>query len=161
MIDKTVENRIAQLEDFINLWASFFALYKRVSNQNTFTEEEEKGFLELKSTLARKYQGLMDSLGIKPTAEDRTFDVISQVMSLKSVANLSPLQGEKMENDWHNSYITLNKILGSLENKKTEMAKINPLALNIKKLFSNPVFALVLMVIVITFVYYVLKLFQS
>ena len=161
MIDKTVENRIAQLKDFINLWASYFALYKRVSNQNTFTEEEEKGFLELKSTLARKYQGLMDSLGIKPTAEDRTFDVISQVMSLKSVANLSPLQGEKMENDWHNSYITLNKILGSLENKKTEMAKINPLALTIKKLFSNPVFALVLMVIVITFVYYVLKLFQS
>ena len=72
-------------------------------NQTTFTDEEEKNFLELKSSLARKYQGLMDALGIKPTAEDRTFDVIAQVMSLRSIGNLSPLQLEKMENDWHNS----------------------------------------------------------
>ncbi|MFH1459597.1 MAG: hypothetical protein ABIG64_04410 [Candidatus Omnitrophota bacterium] len=155
MIDKTIESRIKQLSEFVELWAEFYELYKRATNQQTFSEEEEKNFLELKSSLARKYQGLMDSLGIKPTAEDRTFDVISQVMSLKSIISLSPLQMEKMENDWHNSYITLNKIMGSLENRKNELAKINVFSLFIKRLFTNPFFALILIIIVISFIYYI------
>jgi hypothetical protein len=161
MIDKILEGKIAQLNEFVELWASFYELYKRAADQQTFSEEEEKNFLELKSSLARKYQGLMDSLGIKPTAEDRTFDVISQVMSLKSITSLSPLQMEKLENDWHNSYITLNKIMGSLENRRGELAKINVFALTCKKLLLNPFFALVLMIVVISFIYYFIKNFFS
>jgi len=161
MIDKNLEGRIKQLNEFVELWASFYELYKRAVNQQTFTEEEEKNFLELKSSLARRYQGLMDALGIKPTAEDRTFDVIAQVMSLKSIGTLSPLQLEKMENDWHNSYITLNKIMGTLENRKTELAKISAFAEVSKKIFTNPFFALILIIIVISFVYFIFQNFLS
>ena len=161
MIDKVLESKIEQLNEFVQLWATFYELYKRASEQQTFSDEEEKNFLELKSSLARKYQGLMDSLGIKPTAEDRTFDVISQVMSLKSITTLSPLQMEKLENDWHNSYITLNKIMGSLENRRGELAKINVFALTCKRFLLNPVFALILMIIVISFLYYFIKNFFS
>ena len=159
MIDKNLEARIKQLKEFIDLWASFYELYKRAAGQQTFTEDEEKNFLELKSNLARKYQGLMDALGIKPTAEDRTFDVISQVMSLKSIATTSPLQMEKMENDWHNSYITLNKIMGSLENRRESLAKISAFSEFSKKLFSNPIFALALIIIVLSIIYMILKNF--
>jgi len=159
MQDRNLESRIKQLKEFIDLWTSFYEHYKRAGGQQTFTEDEERNFLELKSSLARKYQGLMDSLGIKPTAEDRTFDVISQVMSLKSIGTTSPLQMEKMENDWHNSYITLNKIMGSLENRKLEMAKISAFGEFSKKLFSNPVFALFLIIIVLSVIYAILKNF--
>jgi hypothetical protein len=161
MIDKMLESRIKQVNDFIQLWASFYELYKRASSQQTFIDEEEKNFLELKSSLARKYQGLTDSLGIKPTAEDRTFDVIAQVMSLKSITTLSPLQMEKLENDWHHSYITLNKIMGSLENKKQELAKINVLGRGCKRLLMNPFFALMLIILVVSFIYYFIKNFFS
>ncbi|MBI4844875.1 MAG: hypothetical protein HY810_00085 [Candidatus Omnitrophica bacterium] len=161
MLDKNLQNRIKQVNDFVELWASFYELYKRATNQSTFSEQEEKSFLELKSNLARKYQALMDSLGIKPTAEDRTFDVISQVMSLKNINTLSPLQMEKLENDWHNSYITLNKILGSLENKKNELAKINSVSLFLKRVLGNPIITLILLVIIISFIYYLLKNFFS
>ncbi len=154
MIDKNLEARIKQLTDFVDLWKSFYELYKRVADQQSFTEEEEKNFLELKSSLARKYQALMDALGIKPTAEDRTFDVISQVMSLKSISMLSPLQMEKLENDWHNSYITLNKILGSLENRKNNLAKINVFSLVCKRIFTNPFFALFLIMMMISIIYF-------
>ena len=161
MIDKALENRIKKVNEFIQLWASFYAIYKRSAAQQSFTEEEEKNFLELKSSLARKYQGLMDSLGLKPTAEDRTFDVISQIMSLKSISMLSPLQMEKLENDWHHSYITLNKVMGSLENQKQELVKINVFGQRCKRLLTNPFFSLALIIIVISFLYYVLKNFLS
>ena len=161
MIDKNLEARIKQLTEFVDLWKSFYELYKRASEQQNFTNEEEKNFLELKSSLARKYQALMDSLGIKPTAEDRTFDVISQVMSLKSISMLSPLQMEKLENDWHNSYITLNKILGSLENRKNNLAKINVFTQGCKRIFTNPFFALFLIMLLISIVYFIAKNFFS
>jgi hypothetical protein len=103
----------------------------------------------------------MDSLGLKPTAEDRTFDVISQVMSLKSIAMLSPLQMEKLENDWHHSYITLNKVMGSLENQKQELGKINVFEQRCKRILTNPFVALALIIIAISFIYYVLKNFFS
>ncbi len=154
MIDKNLESKIKQVNEFVQLWATYFEIYKRASNQQVFTEEEEKKFLELKSSLARKYQGLMDQIGIKPTAEDRTYDVISQIMSLKSINTLSPLQMEKMETDWHNSFISLNKILGTLENRKNEMAKINVTAEFFKRLLTNPFMALVLIIIVIYFIHY-------
>ncbi len=161
MIDKNLESRIKQLTEFVDMWKSFYELYKRASDQQNFTEDEEKNFLELKSSLARKYQALMDALGIKPTAEDRTFDVISQVMSLKSISMLSPLQMEKLENDWHNSYITLNKILGSLENRKNDLAKINVFAQACKRIFTNPFFALFLIMMLISIIYFLAKNFFS
>lgn len=161
MIDKILESKIKQVNEFVDLWASFYELYQRATKQDAFSEEEEKSFLELKSNLARKYQALMDALAIKPTAEDRTFDVISQIMSLKSISLLSPLQLEKLENDWHNSYITLNKILGSLENRKNELAKISSFKIFYKRLFSNPIVSLILIIIVISFLYYIARLFLS
>jgi len=161
MIDRDLENKITQLKEFTDLWASFHASYKKASKQQSFTDDEEAIFLELKSSLARKYQGLMDSLGIKASAEDRTFDVISQVMSLKGMCSLSPMQFDKVDNDWHASYITLNKILGSLENRQNELAKINPAVQACKKFFTNPIFTLILIVIVIGFIYYVIKTFFS
>ena len=159
MIDKILEVRIKHLNEFVNLWTTFYEMYKRAANQQNFTEDEEKNFLELKSILARKYQGLMDALGIKPTAEDRTFDVISQVMSLKGITTLSPLQTQKLENDWHNSYITLNKILGSLENRKDNLAKISVAGVFLKRLISNPMFMLILIMIIIYILYFFLKKF--
>ncbi|MBU4306002.1 MAG: hypothetical protein KJ893_10365 [Candidatus Omnitrophica bacterium] len=161
MIDKNLEAKIKLLNDFVVLWASFYELYKRATNQATFTEEEEKNFLELKSSLARKYQGLMDALGIKPTAEDRTFDVISQVMSLKSILMLSPLQMEKIENDWHSSYITLNKIMGSLENRKNELAKISAFNTFCRRVFANPFVALIFIILFISVIFYLVKNFFS
>ncbi|MBU0633825.1 MAG: hypothetical protein KKB82_04015 [Candidatus Omnitrophica bacterium] len=159
MINRNLENKIKQLSDFIKLWGDFQALYNRASKQQSFTEQEETNFLELKSILARKYQALMDALKIKTTAEDRTFEVISQVMNLQSINKFSPLQFDKLNSDWHNSYIALNKVLGSLENQRTELGKVSAFGQLFKKLFSNPIVVLVLIIIVISALSYLVKNF--
>lgn len=49
MIDKNLEARIKQLTEFVDLWKSFYGLYKRAGDQQNFTEDEEKIFLNLKA----------------------------------------------------------------------------------------------------------------
>ena len=121
----------------MELWMKFHNLYQEASRKETIDPQEEDTFLETKSLIARKYQALIDLLGMSQSLEqDRTFDVISQVLSLQGVSALSDVQIQEIENGWHQSYIALNKILGSLENRKEALAKINPLSLILPKIVS-------------------------
>lgn len=118
MITKELENRTKKTKDFAELWMKFRDMYIEATKKEVITPEEEKSFLETKSLIARKYQALVDTLKLKPTEEDRTLDVVSQVLSLKSLSTLSDMQTRKIESDWQSSYILLNKILGHLESEK-------------------------------------------
>lgn len=137
MIDRNLEKKIKDTKEFIELWRKFHNLYKSALEKASISPEEEDAFLETKSLIARRYQALTDSLKLSLAREDRTFDVISQVLSLKSVSSISDVQMRSIEGDWHKSYITLNKILGGLENKRGELAKINPFVVAIRKVFSE------------------------
>ena len=138
MIDRDVEEKIKKTKEFMELWMKFHNLYQEASRKETIDPQEEDTFLETKSLIARKYQALVDLLGMGQSLEqDRTFDVISQVLSLQGVSALSDVQIQEIENGWHQSYIALNKILGSLENRKESLAKINPLSLILPKIVSS------------------------
>ena len=137
MIDRDIEDKIKKTKEFMELWMKFHNLYKEASKKETIDPQEEDTFLDTKSLIARKYQALIDLLGMTQSLEqDRTFDVISQVLSLQGVSTLSEVQIQEIENGWHQSYLALNKILGSLENRKEALAKISSLSLVFPKIFS-------------------------
>lgn len=137
MIDKDVEEKIKKTKEFMELWMKFHHLYKEASSKESIDPQEEATFLETKSLIARKYQALIDLLGMSQSLEqDRTFEVISQVLSLQGVSALSDVQIQEIENGWHQSYMALNKILGSLENRKDALSKVNSFAVAIPKIFS-------------------------
>ena len=153
MIDRELELKIKRVKEFMQLWIKFHDMYKDALSRDTITPEEEAAFLETKSLIARRYQALKDFLGLANTYEDKTFDVITQVLSLKSVATISDLSLNKIENDWHNSYILLNKMLGELEGKKDTLRKVSWLGLQIKKATSSPLFNLMAIVLLILILY--------
>lgn len=160
MIDRDLEKKIKDTKEFIELWRKFHNLYKSAQEKASISPEEEESFLETKSLIARRYQALTDSLRLSLAPEDRTFDVISQVLSLKGVSSTSDLQMKSIEGDWHKSYITLNKILGGLENKKEALAEINPLGVAIRKVLSGDtrkslVKFVFLIVLIVVFLYLV------
>jgi hypothetical protein len=161
MIDKELELKIKRLKEFMQLWVKFHDMYKKAISRETISPEEENIFLETKSLIARKYQALKDYLGIDPSYEDRTFDVISQLLSLKSVAAISDLSLHKIENDWHNSYILLNKLLGELEGKQEVLRKVSKFGLILRKLSVNPFIHLLLAIIMIFGVYLVINYIQE
>ena len=120
---------IAKTREFIELWKKFNQIYKESMGKTAITEEEEDLFLETKSIVARKFQTLVDSLAIERSTIDRTYDVINQILSLRSISTFSEESLRKIGNDWHQSYISLNRLLGHLEAQRdtvSEKDRIGP-----------------------------------
>lgn len=153
MVDKDLEHKIKKVKEFMELWVKFHDMYKDALSHETITPEEEKNFLETKSLIARKYQALIEHLGIDRPYDDKTFDVISQLLSLKSVAAISDLSLHKIEYDWHNSYVLLNKLLGELEARQESLRKVSKFGLLMRELLSNPIVNLIIAVAIIIAVY--------
>jgi len=156
MRDRNIESKIKHLNEFMQLWIKFHDMYKNAINRETITVEDENAFLETKSLIARKYQALKDYLDIDSSYEDRTFDVISQILSLKSVAVISDLSLHKIENDWHSSYIVLNKLLGELEGRQEALKRVSKTRLILRELAGSPMINLILLIVVILAIYMVL-----
>jgi hypothetical protein len=114
---------ISKTKEFIELWKKFNQIYKEAMGKTAITEEEEDLFLETKSIVARKFQTLVDSLAIERVTIDRTYDVINQILSLRSISTLSEESLRKINNDWHQSYISLNRLLGHLESQRDTIAQ--------------------------------------
>lgn len=161
MIDRELERKIKRLREFMQLWVKFHDMYKAALSHETITPEDEKTFLETKSLIARKYQALKNFLGIESSYQDKTFDVITQLLSLKSVAAISDLSLHKIEYDWHNSYVLLNKLLGELEGRRESLSKISPIGHMVSKLLNNPVGNLILAVIIIFGLYLLITYIQN
>ncbi len=136
MIDKELEEKIKKTKEFMELWMKFHELYQAAQKKEIIDAQEERAFLETKSLITRKYQALTDFLGVAPTSEDKTFEVISQVLSLQGVSAFSDVQIEEIENGWHRSFLLLNKLLGGFENRKETLAKINLFSRLFPKIFS-------------------------
>jgi hypothetical protein len=154
MTDKLTEKKIEHTKEFLELWMKFHETYKSALNKKTISPEEENNFLQTKSLIARKYQYLMDELEIRPTAEDRTMDVIATILSLESVATTSDMQLKKLEGDWHSSFLLLNRMVGKLEAGKAESKKTGVMAL-----MTNKLYYIIALCAVILIFYFISKIF--
>ena len=154
MINRELEKKILQLKECLQLLEKFRSSYSQAISSKGATPEQEKEFLEVKSLLARRYQTLMEKLGETPSAEDRTFDLISQFVSLKAAETVSEIQFKKIESDWHNSYLSLNKIIGRLESEKEELSRVSAVKTALKKIFLNPVSSLILLALAIILIFF-------
>lgn len=161
MVDRELELKIKRLKEFMQLWIKFHEMYKSSISRETISPEDEKAFLDTKSLIARKYQALKDFLEITSSYDDKTFDVISQVLSLKSVSAISDLSMHKIENDWHNSYIQLNKLLGELEGKQEALRKVSRISRFVSGITQSPYFNLIVAIIIIFAVYFTITYIQE
>jgi len=109
---------ILKTKEFLELWKRFNQIYKEAMVKTSVTEEEEELFLETKSVVARKFQILVDSLPVDRPTIDRTYEVINQTISLKSISTLPEEAVKRINSDWHQAYISLNRLLGHLEAQK-------------------------------------------
>ncbi|MCD5401088.1 hypothetical protein LR013_00625 [candidate division NPL-UPA2 bacterium] len=125
MEDKKLEGKIELLKEFIEEWVGFRDFLKDALRDKTLSAEEERKFLEIKSQVTRKYQALTQALEEDFIPDEKLMDIVSHAVSLESMAGTSDLQFRKIENDWHLSYIHLNKLLGSLESERDRLANVS------------------------------------
>lgn len=136
MRNKSLERKIELLKEFIEEWMGFKDFLRGALKDKAILPEEEKKFLAIKSLITRKYQGLTLILGKDFVPDDRLLDIISHAVSLEGLTGTSDIQFRKIENDWHLSYIHLNKLLGNLESEKDRLAKVS----GIKVVFNHFIF---------------------
>ncbi|NQT95459.1 MAG: hypothetical protein HQ572_03325 [Candidatus Omnitrophica bacterium] len=150
---QNAKESIAKTKEFIELWVKFSQIYKAAMGKTTITQEEEQSFLETKSIIARKFQTLADSLSIDRFTMDRTYDVINQILSLKSISTLSEQALKKIENDWHEAYISLNRLLGHLEAQKENSPGENVITKASRSIGKTIMYSLMVLVLVLVMLF--------
>lgn len=159
-----IKHSIDMTKDFMELWLRFNQMYKDAMGKPSISQEEEKAFLDTKSIVARKFQTLADSLSLDRSIIDRAYEVVSQILSLKSISTLSEHALRKIDNDWHESYISLNRLLGHLEAQKEDSsARGEGIAARLSKSIGKPILYFVVVftfVLVILFLAYILGLIK-
>ena len=127
MRDRKVEADIVALKEFIQMWITFGNFLKQGEKKLASIDAgKTQEFMESKSHLARRYESISSVLEKQYSPDNKISSILSQSVSLSNIA-ASELQSRKLENDWHVSYIFLNKRLGGLEGKRDDLAKISML----------------------------------
>ena len=127
MRDRKVEADIVALKEFIQLWITFGDFLKQSREKSASIDAGKKQeFMESKSLLARKYESISSVIEKQYSPDNKISNILSQSVSLDNIA-ASDMQSRKLENDWHVSYIFLNKRLGGLEGKRDDLAKVSTL----------------------------------
>ncbi|GEM_PF-1216019 len=157
MRDKTLERYIILVREFIRLWEEL-GEFLHLKVEEKVPEEKEKRFMELKSEIARKSQVLSENLEGGFPVEAQIVDIISQSPSLAQIHSTT-LQIKKLQNDWHTTLVALNKILGSLENKREELARVSALGVKFKRFLRHPLTTLIFLIVVIFILYGLASLF--
>lgn len=124
MVDPKLEKNIEGTRIFMDLWVRFYDQLVSARKREQVDSKEEADFLAVKSELARRHKVLQQGLGADYGLDANTMNIVSQAISLDAVKSSSDVAMKKLENEWHRAYISINETLGSLENKREEMAAV-------------------------------------
>ena len=145
MRDRNLEKNIKRVEAFVERWKQLSQFLDRGFQGQGFTPEEESAFLDLKSNIAQEHELLMTTLS-SSEREDRALRLLNAVPSLQSFKDLGEGMGKKVATDWHNTYISLQALLGRLRGRQVQLAQISSLSLGFKRVFGNPFVILLVLV---------------
>lgn len=157
MTVRELQGNIRKTKDFTSLWVKFHDLYNSASKKKAITQEEEDIFLETKSLVTGRYEDLKRALKINRATDGEMRDVISHVLSLKSMAAMSDKALEKIEEGWKHSHVFLNNILKILERRSEELAQKKRFPELAKRVFSSKIIQIVALVTVIFVMMYGLR----
>lgn len=146
MRDRNLEKKIRDLQKLIDKWNDFYGMMDAVKKGADFAEEHERKFLDLKSSIARKFQAMADKFERKAFPDEEMTNVLTEVVSLEDVNKMSSFAAGQLQSTWHRVYILLNKVLGRLESESDSLGRINPIGYGIKKAIRNKLFTFLLIV---------------
>ena len=144
MKDKALQRRIADLQELIELWSQFYGVIEAVKKGTDLTDENDRGFLDVKSNIARKFQAMADKFEQRTFPEDDITHVLSQAVSLEQISKMSSYTMSQLENIWHRVYIAMNRILGHLEHERDALARVSWLGLGTRRLFQSKLLILLI-----------------
>lgn len=152
MVRREVRHKIEELKEIIELWIKFSNLIRQVQANKAVTSEEENEFLNIKTALARKQQ-VLSSTPLK------LMNLLSQATTLVDIANMPELQVKKFHIDWHETYLSLNELLGRMESGKIEADA--PRRVKWKRQGRGCLHNLILFIVFLILIYIALRIYDA
>src|ERR1043166_6740085 len=137
MRDRNLERNINRVEAFVERWKQLSQFLDRGFQGESFSPEEVAAFMDLKSAIAQDHELVVTTLA-SGERDDRALKLLNAVPSLHSFKELPDGMAKKVAADWHNSYISLQALLGRLRGRQTQLAQISTLSIAFKRVFGHP-----------------------
>lgn len=147
MKDKQLEKNIQKLEAFLETWKQFNQYLQRAFRGETFTDEDEDAFLDLKSTIAQEYETVMMALAPDVEKDEKALRILIDAPSLRSVRDASEGMARRVEAEWHSTFIKLQTALGRLKGKRIQLASVNAVGVALGRVLQNPIVILFIIVV--------------
>ncbi|KXK37577.1 MAG: hypothetical protein UZ16_OP3001001067 [Candidatus Hinthialibacteria bacterium OLB16] len=110
-----LEECVAAIKSFIELWVQFYWSFRRIFSGDTVTVQKELQFLQLKSEVARRHQYLYDLLGNLYIDGAYITDLLRKVVNLEKISHTQKENYYKVEKGWHTVLINLNDTLITIQ----------------------------------------------
>ena len=109
-----IENRIALCREYIELWSKFFHFFSEDLAGRPISPEEEKGFFQMMSALARKHFLFTELMAETFSGSGAVLEILIKAVSLSNLKSLDDSSLSKLELDWHTQFLQMNVALGRL-----------------------------------------------
>lgn len=123
MIDEKLEGNIKILEELIVLWDQIHDFMKISLDKDNITPGSNEDFLKIKSKVAMIHPSLMNVLEKDVHVGQMVLDLVMQSISLNHLNQLSDTEFRKLNIKWHDASLLMNEVLGSLMDRREELAK--------------------------------------
>jgi len=145
MRDRNLERNIQRIEQFVERWKELSQFLDRGFKGDQFAAAEEAAFLDLKSRIAQEHELLMVTLGSEVERDDRALRLLNSVPSLSSFKDLAEGMSKKIANEWHNTYLAQQALLGRLRGRQAQLRNISTFRMAFQRVFANPLVILLVM----------------
>jgi hypothetical protein len=119
----SLENRIAVVTKYKNLWQEYFRFFADGFDDRKITPQDEQGFFQLMQALATNHFRFVEMAGSVFKDGGMILDILTETVSLGTLKQMSEAQFGKLLIDWHTVFINMNKALGKLNMQRPQPKK--------------------------------------
>jgi hypothetical protein len=125
MIDPVLERNTADCHQLMDQWRIFHEYVTDAVKGENISPDREESFLQVKSKIAMLHDSFMAVLEADKRIGASVLTIVSRAITLQHLARLSVAEVKKMEIEWHEAFLLLQEMLGTLEDKRAQMADIS------------------------------------
>ncbi|MDX2176961.1 MAG: hypothetical protein SF028_10890 [Candidatus Sumerlaeia bacterium] len=109
-----IQENLALVQGALEQWLGFRRYLAKAFSEEAITPEEESGFLEVKSQIARAMRSVAERIKEKEfyTGGDKAAVLLKQCVSVGHMRSLTPPDRRTLLKDWHGIFIQLSRSVG-------------------------------------------------
>lgn len=152
MIDKKLEKQIHYIDRFITLWNQLYQILDSGLQATEITPELELNFRNLKARIAFATQTLKNLFGGDFRLRKDIIKVLRFSPSFLVLKNESPIRINSLRSSWHQVFIQLNTLQGTLKSRRDQLANVSQTTYQMQTLVKSKGFRIGVTLVVVAVV---------